>query len=275
MSSSTGIGKNPLVKLNIGGTIFTTNLQTLTSVKDTFFTGFFKHSKPEDDGSFFIDRPSDQFHLILNYLRGIDVEQKLWKLNDSELKDFIDDVVYYEIAPIYEILPRKGLVLLKSKYGIASSNYEDPNTFDSTHCSSNLTVFGNGKRVKKTGEFGWDACVLGGKCTKFSMKVNTPQNHIMIGFAPRTVKLNGLNHDSCGYFVCAENGALFSACHKDAPYACKFKSGSIVECKLENGNISFSVDGEDMGIAYSNVPSTPKLYPAFEVIHKGCELEFV
>ena len=167
--------------------------------------------------------------------------------------------------------------ILKSKYDIASFNYAEPNKFDSNHCSSNLTIFDNGKRVRKTGDFGWNACVLGSACTTFSMKVNTPQNHIMLGFAPKTVNLNGKNHDSCGYYVCAENGALFSQCgDSDKPWAMiKFNSGSIIECKLENGNISFSVDGVDMGIAYSNIPRSPKLYPAFEVIHNGCELEFV
>ena len=107
-SVSTRLGKNQMVKLNVGGRIFATNLQTITSVKETFFTGYFSDHfdpKPEDDGAFFIDRPFEQFQLILNYLRGIDIKSKLLDLSDSDLKDFIEEVVYYQITPIYEILP--------------------------------------------------------------------------------------------------------------------------------------------------------------------------
>ena len=63
-----------VLKLNVGGTEFTTSLQTLT--KDTgstlhaMFSGRFD-TKPTEDGSYFIDREGKNFGYmyILNYLR--------------------------------------------------------------------------------------------------------------------------------------------------------------------------------------------------------------
>ena len=279
-SISTRLGKNQVVKLNVGGKIFATNLQTITSVKETFFTGYFNdHFNPtpeEDDKAFFIDRPFEQFHLILNYLRGIDIKQKLSDLSESELKDFIEEVVYYQITPIYEILPPKGIRLLRSKYNITLPCVTGiANKFDSNYCSSNLTLTHNETRVKKTGNNGFNAFVLGEEGNQFKVKLNSQVDYLMIGFAPRTVNLNG-NNSKCGYYLFAINGTLYSQ-NGDLgkSYASKISAGSIVECKFENGNISFIVNGVDKGIAFSNIPNEPKLYPAFDVYDNGCDFEFV
>ena len=121
-SIATRLGKNQVIKLNVGGKIFATNFATITSVKETFFTGYFNdHFDPkpeEEDNAFFIDRPFEQFHLILNYLRGIDIKQKISMLSEIDLLDFIEEVVYYQIVQIYDILPPKGIKLLKTKFGL-------------------------------------------------------------------------------------------------------------------------------------------------------------
>ena len=121
-SVASKLGKNQMIKLNVGGKIFATNLSTITSVKETFFTGYFNdHFDPkpeEEDNAFFIDRPFEQFQLILNYLRGIDIKQKIKTLNESDLIDFIEEVVYYQITPIYDLLPQSGIRILRTKFGI-------------------------------------------------------------------------------------------------------------------------------------------------------------
>jgi hypothetical protein len=60
------------IKLDVGGHTFTTSLQTLTSVPDTYlescFSGRFPLA-PDADDRFFIDRNGDHFRHILSYLR--------------------------------------------------------------------------------------------------------------------------------------------------------------------------------------------------------------
>lgn len=60
------------VKLNVGGEIFETSLQTLTkdpnSMLAVMFSGKF-NMKPTEDGTFFIDRDGTYFRFILNFLR--------------------------------------------------------------------------------------------------------------------------------------------------------------------------------------------------------------
>ena len=60
------------VKLNVGGILFTTTVQTLTkdpnSMLAAMFSGRFP-MKPAEDGTFFIDRDGTYFRYILNYLR--------------------------------------------------------------------------------------------------------------------------------------------------------------------------------------------------------------
>merc|ERR1711941_232834 len=60
------------VSLDVGGHKFTTSLQTLRSVPDTFlssmFSGRFALEK-DDNGCYFVDRDGEHFRCVLNYLR--------------------------------------------------------------------------------------------------------------------------------------------------------------------------------------------------------------
>ncbi|KAL9951602.1 hypothetical protein ACROYT_G044297 [Oculina patagonica] len=61
-----------MLKLNVGGHLFSTSLDTLTkdsgSMLHAMFSGRFD-TKPSEDGSYFIDRDGTHFRYILNYLR--------------------------------------------------------------------------------------------------------------------------------------------------------------------------------------------------------------
>jgi hypothetical protein len=60
------------IKLNIGGKIFTTTVDTLTKEPASLFSSMFSGNfvvEPDKDGEIFIDRSYEYFHLILNFLR--------------------------------------------------------------------------------------------------------------------------------------------------------------------------------------------------------------
>ncbi|EFC35210.1 predicted protein, partial [Naegleria gruberi] len=276
--------KNQVVKLNVGGKIFATNLATITSVKDTFFTGYFNDlfnpTAEEDDNSFFIDRPNEQFHLILNYLRGIDISSKLSSLNEHDLNDFIEEIVYYQLTSIYELLPINGKKILKPKYSISTTSTNNVTAkveFDSNYCSSNIQLE-TPTRARKTIANGWDAAILGTKTNVFKIKLISNCANLMIGFAPKTININGSNYNSCGYYLyCAGNGYLFS----ERGDSCKsyinsrIVDGSIIECELRNGNISFKVNDKDYGVAFSEITNENELYPAFNLANVDCTFEFI
>jgi hypothetical protein len=66
------LNDDKIVKLDIGGQIFSTRAQILKNEKETFFTGMFSehiNTQPNEDGTHFIDRDPTYFRFILNYLR--------------------------------------------------------------------------------------------------------------------------------------------------------------------------------------------------------------
>ena len=73
MSQNLGSRIPSIVKLNVGGSHFTTSLQTLTRDPNSMLAAMFsgRHEvETTEDGSFFIDRDGTYFRFILNYLRN-------------------------------------------------------------------------------------------------------------------------------------------------------------------------------------------------------------
>eukprot|EP01006_Ploeotia_vitrea_P001645 TRINITY_DN105305_c0_g1_i1.p1 TRINITY_DN105305_c0_g1~~TRINITY_DN105305_c0_g1_i1.p1 ORF type:complete len:325 (-),score=46.52 TRINITY_DN105305_c0_g1_i1:209-1183(-) len=101
------------VKLNIGGTMFSTTEATLLSEPDSFFWTML-HSgqwKPDDDGEFFIDRAPNVFGLILDYLRTrqpLDVEH----LPTFEQRMLQSDIDFYQISSVPPFVINTGVKFL-------------------------------------------------------------------------------------------------------------------------------------------------------------------
>ena len=84
------------VILNVGGTLFYTTKSTLTSQKNMFYAMFSSENfKPNKRGEYFIDRNPKYFDIILDYLRGIEDEEK-WSQISSK-KYFIMELDFYQI----------------------------------------------------------------------------------------------------------------------------------------------------------------------------------
>ncbi|KAG2378550.1 hypothetical protein C9374_008189 [Naegleria lovaniensis] len=281
--------KNQVVKLNVGGTIFATTLSSLLNEKDTFFTGYFSnHFAPtpeEDDNAFFIDRPSSQFGLILDHLRGLNIEKKIALLSEKKLMEFVEEVVYYQVTSIYSLLPPKGKRMLKHDFNVVWDNMGPlvDIQFDPNYCSSNLQLSNGNKRVKKVGSVGSNAMVIGTDMVEeYSVKlIANCHNYVLIGFAPRHSNINAtsLNYsDTNGYYIATYDGNLYSTSKYDEKYAQEqVKDGSMITCILKDNIISFKVNGKEYGKAY-DVPSnvSQQLYPVILLPNAvGCEFEIV
>jgi WD40 repeat protein len=100
------------VKLNIGGTVFTTSIETLcsknNSTKDNLFSVMFNgnfNMTPDENDEYFIDRDAKYFPIVLKHLRGYDVSETIQSLDDLERKQLAEDVDFYQISSMFHFFP--------------------------------------------------------------------------------------------------------------------------------------------------------------------------
>jgi len=143
--------------LNIGGKIFVTSLNTLTSQRDNFFAAMFSgnfKTEPDEDGEYFIDRNPSHFQLILDHLRGIDVKSQIDSMTRLEKSQLFNEVDYYLIS---------GLKVKEIKI-VDFGDWFNPFTESTTTFTFIKNVF------TKTGASNWDLFVR--PRTPFTFGVN-------------------------------------------------------------------------------------------------------
>ncbi len=139
-------------------------------------------------------------------------------------------------------------------------------SFDSNYCGNVCKLSNNNTRVTKS-NIGWNSVLGTTSVTQFSIRLLTDLNSsLMIGMAPRNgFKKDGYNYNSCGwYFNCydstlfSQNGDNYKSYGNNEKV--KIKKDEIITVKLNEGNLSFFINGKDLGIAYNNLQKN--LYPA-------------
>ncbi len=91
----------PVVKVNVGGTKFTTSLTTLCRFPDTMIGAMYsgRHELVQDDEGFhFIDRDGTHFRYILNFLRSPETFE--CDLTGAALKEFQNECEYYGLTEL-------------------------------------------------------------------------------------------------------------------------------------------------------------------------------
>lgn len=151
-----GIPQSDVVKLDVGGSKFTTTLSTLQNVPDTMLAAMFSgrhNTAPNAEGYYFIDRDGTHFRHILNYLRSpMDFEIGLSK---SDMIEFEREVRFYCLVDAFE----------HSKQSSATSEWEITATSAgyNVHRSdppSYRSYFTSGKHTTKNGSRGWNIVLL-------------------------------------------------------------------------------------------------------------------
>lgn len=96
------------VSLNVGGIIFETSIDVLTSHKDSMlaamFSGRYK-MEMEEEGYYFIDRDGTLFKYILNYLRYGD--ELLIEPIESLLQEIYQEALFYQLSGLMELVTKK------------------------------------------------------------------------------------------------------------------------------------------------------------------------
>ena len=93
-----------IVKLNVGGTIYTTSRSTLTQYSDSMLGAMFGGKLPfenskDSEGNYFIDRDGDLFKYILNFLRG---SKLVLPNNFQDTEAFRHEIDFFQIRPLID-----------------------------------------------------------------------------------------------------------------------------------------------------------------------------
>ena len=102
------------VKLNIGGRLFSTSIDTLTK-QDNMLRAMFSGRidvSTDSDGYIVIDRCGRHFEFILNYLRDEDVQGVAYYLDDKselDMHDLLKEAKFYCIQPLINLIEQKIL----------------------------------------------------------------------------------------------------------------------------------------------------------------------
>ena len=110
---SSNIANSRYVKLNVGGRLFATSLDTLTK-QDNMLRAMFSGRMDlvtDADGYVLIDRCGKHFELILNYLRDEDAQSLIMSLDRSELElyEILKEAKFYCIQSLVSLIEQKVL----------------------------------------------------------------------------------------------------------------------------------------------------------------------
>ena len=115
----------PMVKLDVGGQLFTTATATLTRFPDTMLGAMFsgRHALTQDkNGAYCIDRDGRHFHEILNFLRGSTAstqEQIAQRVSTAALEELKVEADFYGVKDL--MFPLPDSVVIKSRAGYDST----------------------------------------------------------------------------------------------------------------------------------------------------------
>ncbi|KAK0048376.1 hypothetical protein Bpfe_022163 [Biomphalaria pfeifferi] len=97
------------IRLDVGGSVFTTSRLTLTRDADSMLAAMFSgrhHVAQEADGTVFIDRDGTHFRYILNYLRDGGVNQDSLPRDRQVLKELRNEAVYFQLNGLVQTIEK-------------------------------------------------------------------------------------------------------------------------------------------------------------------------
>ena len=128
----------------------------------------------------------------------------------------------------------------------------------------NCSAFGNKSLIK-------------GKINKFKIQLTKVTSYFVFGIIPKGTNINGINNWQKGYITCSINfakhnlGVYTEFAKKEA------KEGSIVEiiADLDRGELSFSLNGNNLGIFCDNIIKDIEYVPFVDIWKEGSEIQLL
>jgi len=143
----------------------------------------------------------------------------------------------------------------------------------------NYTVSNNGLiAIKTSGGNVWNCSIIGdreipkNKISKWKIRLNNFEIkgnfwNILIGIGPNNLNNESNFHLKCFSFICGTSTLSIKSGQETKYNSGKLKKGDIIEVIVDRkvGNISFSVNGKNYGIAYSQISKEDALYPIVHI----------
>eukprot|EP01112_Ceratiomyxa_fruticulosa_P004224 TRINITY_DN1465_c1_g1_i3.p1 TRINITY_DN1465_c1_g1~~TRINITY_DN1465_c1_g1_i3.p1 ORF type:complete len:346 (-),score=75.60 TRINITY_DN1465_c1_g1_i3:92-1129(-) len=250
---SSGSSGSKIVRLNVGGQIFTTTMDTLTSCKGSYFDAMFSGRfalKREPDGTIFIDRDPTYFRHILNFLRGS--LPPIDELRRDILVEIKNEADYYQLNDLVDLMvpPTPIPDITKWKEGpnyVISNNGKTATKTDDKALWSATTLAQKPIDVKKGGKYSW------------RVRIDT-SNYYMVGIGSIELNQNIIDNykRSIGWYLYTNCCTVYNRGVIITPYPNEtpLHAGAIIGIMLDvdKRELSFSVDGTLKGVAVSDFP---------------------
>lgn len=186
-------------------------------------------------------------------------------LNKNELHDLIEEVKFYSLASMLQVLQPAV-----------------PFTLVPDACSAHI-VLGQNLRSAKLQRFApnYDCNVFCAATKKWRFRVLNNCEHLLFGVADKelvSAQQQQAYNAAHVYAISCFNGNIFAKSlgfgngKKWANNTCHSK-GTIVELVFEQGSLRVNVNSQDWGYAFTNLPQ--HLQPFFLMHQEGCEFELL
>lgn len=140
------------------------------------------------------------------------------------------------------------------------------------------------KTVKKiSGGESWNCTSLGnkslikGKINKWKIQIIKLIGSITFGIVPKGIDINGVNNWMKGYITCSGNFYKHNLGVCSKPHTLIVGEGSILETivDLEKGVLSFSMNGNNLGIFCDNIIKDIEYIPFLDIYNEGTEVRLL
>jgi len=223
---------NKTLKLNVGGQLFSTSLETMKkdpgSMLHAMFSGRFD-TKPAEDGSYFIDRDGTHFRYILNYLRTgqlVVPEDKIVR------KELLTEAEFYQVQGIIDELkpcPFEGSSILSTEQRQTLTDWLKGTLTSSSH---------NYALIYRASRNGWGAANFHSCCDRKGPTVTVVKsgNYIFGGYTEQHWE------STSSAFKRAPNSFMFSLVNPSGLKPTKMplipgKEGSAILCNSSYGPV--------------------------------------
>jgi hypothetical protein len=252
------------IKLDVGGTVFKTSLETLTKESDSMLASMFSGRfgmKAQDDGSFFIDRDPTHFRYILNFLRT----GKIIVPDDAVVREeLLLEANFYNVGPMLE-----KLTALLAKVKVAGFEGSSLlNSSDTTQLLSWLNGKSNWRLIYKASRDGFRASDFHYCCDNKGETVSiicTTANYLFGGYTDVSwTSTNGQHSNSAQSFLFAfrshslGNSSVKTnvssanhAVYHHSSYCCTFGAGHCIYVADSSNTNDSSYSNWHSGQSYS------------------------